>query len=184
MANTAAITCKKTRRQNDRYFTPREATLSLLNEISIHDYDMVLECCHGAGNITNVLNTHTNALVYYTEYEDNMVLNDATKDYYWDVWKTKELNWVITNPPFNLAHQIVPKAFQNTLGGCAFLLRLSWLEPCKDRAEFLSEHPPNKVIVLPRISFTGDGKTDSTTCAWFVWEHGSKNQTIKIVPKQ
>jgi hypothetical protein len=47
---------------------------------------------------------------------------------------------------------------------------------------WLAEHPPTKLIVLPRISFTGDGKTDSVTCAWYVWERGEHVQSLEIVP--
>lgn len=77
--------------------------------------------------------------------------------------------WVVTNPPFNLAHQILSCALDFATEGVAFLLRLSFLEPTEQRAHLLSRRPPTRQIVLPRISFTGDGKTDSVTCAWLVW---------------
>jgi hypothetical protein len=38
------------------------------------------------------------------------------------------------------------------------------------------EHSLSKLIVLPRISFTGNGKTDSVTCGWFIW---IKDDSIK-----
>jgi hypothetical protein len=46
---------------------------------------------------------------------------------------------------------------------------MSYLEPVENRGVWLNEHPPTTLIVLPRISFTGDGKTDNVTCAWMVW---------------
>jgi hypothetical protein len=62
------------------------------------------------------------------------------------------------------------------------LLRLSYLEPCNNRAEFLSVNPPS-LIVLPRISFTGDGKTDNVTCAWFVWDFSAQERQVRVVTK-
>jgi hypothetical protein len=49
------------------------------------------------------------------------------------------------------------------------LLRLSFLEPTFERQDLLIDNPPDAMIVLPRYSFTGDGKSDSVTCAWMVW---------------
>lgn len=77
--------------------------------------------------------------------------------------------WVVTNPPFNLAHQVLSCALDFALEGVAFLLRISFLEPTEQRAHMLARRPPTRMIVLPRISFTGDGKTDNVTCVWLVW---------------
>lgn len=62
------------------------------------------------------------------------------------------------------------------------LLRVSFLEPCNDRAEFLAAHPP-RLFVLPRISFTGDGKTDNVTCAWYVWDKEAFGGHVKVYTK-
>ena len=65
------------------------------------------------------------------------------------------------------------------------LLRLSYAEPCLNRAEWLKAHPISHLIVLPRISFTGNGKTDNVTCAWFVWDKlRPGHQRITIVTKE
>jgi hypothetical protein len=34
---------------------------------------------------------------------------------------------------------------------------------------------------LSRISHTGDGKSDSTTCAWFVWDKTSTVPWMKVL---
>jgi hypothetical protein len=38
------------------------------------------------------------------------------------------------------------------------------------------------MLILPRISFTGDGKTDSVTVAWVIWDKSGESW-IKVVPK-
>lgn len=76
--------------------------------------------------------------------------------------------WVVTNPPFKHAYSILQNAVAQ---GCrvALLLRLSFLEPTQERGAWLAANPPRGLLVLPRHSFTGDGRTDSVTCAWMLW---------------
>lgn len=51
-------------------------------------------------------------------------------------------------------------------------------------AEAFVTNPPTRVYVCPRTSFTGDGRTDSVTCAWMIWEPGhGDGQVIKILPR-
>ena len=52
---------------------------------------------------------------------------------------------------------------------------------CEGRGAWLAAYPPTTLIVLPRISFTGDGNTDSATCAWFVWDRDAASQRIVVV---
>jgi hypothetical protein len=106
---------------------------------------------------------------------------DATSPAFWDGLEP-DIDWVVSNPPFTCCTPIIVGAFRVARKGVAMLLRLSYLEPCNDRAEFLAAHPPS-LIVLPRISFTGDGKSDNVTCAWFVWDFDRHDSTVKIVTK-
>ena len=82
-------------------------------------------------------------------------------------------DWVIANPPFNEAHNILPLAYSAAQVGVAFLLRLSYLEPCGNRGAWLQAHAPymTNLIIFgqPRPSFTGNGRTDNVTTAWMVW---------------
>jgi hypothetical protein len=104
-------------------------------------------------------------------------LPGAGLDGKWHEYEPGWYDWVITNPPYALstgakASDFVRQAF--AFAPCvAMLLRLSWLEPCPDRADILQRRPPQQIIILPRISFTGPhGRrgTDSVTSAWFVWD--------------
>lgn len=56
-----------------------------------------------------------------------------------------------------------------------FLLRLSFLEKASNRATLLEgifkHFALETVLVTPRISFTGDGKVDSMTTAFFHWSN-------------
>lgn len=77
-------------------------------------------------------------------------------------------DWIVGNPPYNEAQAHVERAIALADIGCAFLLRLAFLESEK-RAAFWRLYPPAEVHVLSRRpSFTGGG-TDSAAYAFFVW---------------
>jgi hypothetical protein len=59
---------------------------------------------------------------------------------------------------------------QSTVGipvDMSYLMRVTQLEPTKTNAEAMQTL--RQCVVLPRLSFTGDGQTDSATTAWFNW---------------
>lgn len=173
------------RRDRDFYPTVPAATRVLLSRVRIAG--VVVEPCVGAGDIASVLAGPLRCVV--TNDIDRSrpadFHRDATSPSAWRVFEREgQIDWVVTNPPFNRAEAIVPLAYEHARKGVAMLLRLSYLEPCGERAEWLAEHPPTAALVLPRISFTGDGKTDSTTCAWFVWEKPHQRQRIEIITKR
>lgn len=152
----------------DRYYTPKWATEILLRCLDAEYSDSIYEPCSGKLDIAKVL---------YKAGFEKLVTNDidpATVAHFHNdaidfLQESQHSDWIITNPPFSEASRILKVSYEIARKGIAFLLRLSWLEPCQDRADFLKENPPTKLIVLPRISFTGDGKVDSVTCSWMVW---------------
>lgn len=83
-------------------------------------------------------------------------------------------DWVITNPPFTSAPQILPLALEHCFVGVAFLMRLSYLEPAGNRGDWLQTYSDQMrhliVFGQPRPSFTGNGRHDSCTVAWMVWQ--------------
>lgn len=168
------------RRQNDFYPTPAWATEELLKRISVRG--TILECCAGDGAIADVMSREIDSQLASAVWTNDI---DGSRNCHFTfdasiAWPLDRVaDWVITNPPFNSAAKIVPLAYEHAALGIAMLLRLSFLEPVEDRGAWLNEHPPTSMIVLPRISFTGDGNTDSVTCAWMVWEK-SKQGTITV----
>lgn len=153
------------RRKHDFYPTPGWATKVLLDHCDeLTDNYGAIEPCAGDGDIANILRPHY-AYVETSDIDESRKV-DKICDARYAVCLSKET--VITNPPFNQAIEIVSN-FVNQGVKAAFLLRLSFLEPTEARGKWLSDNPPRGLIILPRISFTGDGKTDSVTCAWMVW---------------
>lgn len=175
------------RRKNDFYPTPGWATEVLMenlpDEIRADKSTVIYEPCSGKGDISNILKQKY-SIVLTNDIDPDMPSDghlDATQDKAW----TLRVDWTITNPPFNQAYQIITKAVRNSRCGVAALLRLSFLEPTLERGPWLAQNPPDKLIVMPRISFTGDGKTDSVTTAWMIWlKKYPKYEKIVVVPKE
>lgn len=181
------------RRKLDAYYTPEWAAKELLKHITItgthralgesYTTDIVLEPCSGDNIITQVLVHSGDAWVVNNDIDESKLAEwhlDARDPSLYDAVLP---DWVITNPPFSQAFEIVSIAHRYATSGVAMLLRLSFLEPTYKRQAWLAANPPNKLIVLPRISFTGDGKTDSCTVAWMIWDKSGES-FIKIVTKE
>lgn len=173
------------RRSTDNYFTPSHATRALMDRISI--FGRILEPCSGDGDIASVCGDRLGTTVFTNDMAIKRPAQfhlDMTAPHNWRaiIKETGPIDWVVSNPAFSYAAPIVKLAHEHARCGVAMLLRLSFLEPCGNRSDWLAANPPSALIVLPRISFTGNGKTDSVTCAWIVWTQ-MDIPTIAIVPK-
>lgn len=87
---------------------------------------------------------------------------------------TVKFSTITGNPPYNQAQAFVDKSLDilDNGGRVLFLLRLAFLESQK-RSEWWMEKPLKKLWVLSnRPSFTGDGKTDDTAYALYLFEKG------------
>lgn len=170
------------RREKDFYETPHTATLELLRHVPIDG--SVLEVCSGDNAIANVLFTATQARLFTNDLDPKRFSDFQMNAAIAESWRRfPHCDWVVTNPPFKYAPAIVRLAIEHATEGVAMLLRLSFLEPCDNRS-WLAQTPPNDLIILPRISFTGNGKTDSCTTAWFVWYKAPAPQRLIVVPKR
>jgi hypothetical protein len=179
-----------TRRVNDNYPTPAALTRALLQYVPISG--RVLEPCAGDGKIARVLKAgnevFTNDIdpAYWCDwnhdaassmYANPRAVPGSLEDSFLRTpfWSGRyEFDWVVTNPPFKEAANILSLAFDTALTGVAFLLRLTFLEPTNGRGEWLAAHQAQLSHLLifgsPRPSFTDNGRTDNVTTAWMVWQ--------------
>jgi hypothetical protein len=85
-----------------------------------------------------------------------------------------EVDWIITNPPYNKCEQFIHKACETAGVGCAFLTRLSFLETIGRYQNLYSSNPPDVVGVfserVPMVKGRLDAKVSSVTAyCWMVW---------------
>lgn len=88
---------------------------------------------------------------------------------------------IITNPPYNLASEMLPHLLSICTGKVALLLRLSFLES-KRRFPIFKEWPPSCVHVFSeRLSMAPAGQTvnggGTISHGWFVWTRGHVGAT-------
>jgi hypothetical protein len=96
------------------------------------------------------------------------------------IWSIK-YKVVITNPPFNIAEEIIKKSFEFVEDGgyVIMLLRLNFFGS-KKRKEFWQNNMPILTFVhRERISFT-NGQTDSIEYMHCVWKKGVKQNFTKL----
>ena len=158
------------RRPLDAYYTPEHLVAPLLGHM--RPRGRLLEPCVGDGSIARLLSHLPQTAVLTNDIDTKVFADthlDASQELLWScLHKTTHIDWVITNPPFSKAREILEHSLKYA-DNVALLLRLSFLEPTFERQDLLASNPPDAMIILPRHSFTGDGKSDSVTCAWMVW---------------
>ncbi len=87
---------------------------------------------------------------------------------------TEPVDWIITNPPFNLAEAFVAKALREARRGVAMLVRTQFLEGQARHAGLFSKRPPQIVaqfverVAMHRGRWVPTGSTATAYC-WVVW---------------
>jgi hypothetical protein len=159
----------------DFYETPAWQTRALAKHVDIRG--RCFEPCVGNGAIVRALAADGKSRRWVTNDLDPNWPADSHHDAREEAaWHAASPDWVVSNFPFNVATDIVKRAHSAAHVGVAVLLRLSWLEPTADRRDFLAEHPPDLLIVLPRTRYNPNSKSvDSVTTAWMVWYTDPEN---------
>lgn len=86
-----------------------------------------------------------------------------------------ECDWVITNPPFNLAVEFAERALDEAKDGVALLVRSAWAEGGERYRELFKPHPPTQIVHycdrVPMVKGKYDPKASTATSySWFIWE--------------
>jgi hypothetical protein len=168
---------------DDNYPTPAWATRRILEAIELFHYPVsgprVLEPCAGEGAIARVvLEVIPNAHVVGGDVRDVFEVPGCTS-FTWDATRPLGLagrfDLLITNPPFDVAHEII-QAQRNAATQCCYLLRSSFLEG--ERAEAYRGDMPDEYKLPERPNFIASekckgrkaskltGGVESLPCGW------------------
>jgi len=164
------------RQENDLYATDPEAVRLLLERERFHKN--ILEPCAGLGHISEVLHEFGYNVISsdINNYNYGVPYRDFLTDPFFD--ENRGNYDIITNPPYNIAIQVVKRALSVAKGKIALLFpywyitKFYWM-------------PPRKVYLFTRkidIAKDGDFQTyhnkNMKEYAWFVWEIGFHDDTI------
>lgn len=97
-------------------------------------------------------------------------------------------DWIITNPPFNLALDFALRALDTANFGVALLVRTAWLEGGDRFSRLFSPRPPSTVALfaerVPMVKGRWDpSASTATSYAWVVWKIGQLGSTeLRWIP--
>jgi 16S rRNA A1518/A1519 N6-dimethyltransferase RsmA/KsgA/DIM1 with predicted DNA glycosylase/AP lyase activity len=134
------------RRQNDFYPSPSALIKPIVSLIPIDS--LICEPCAGEGHLSKPLLE----LGYQVKtYDIDPRIKDC--EYLDATVSVPKCDWVVTNPPFNQAEKIVRNSLESAKS-VAMLLRLSFLEPCKNRRDLITGISKLSVVYLEWRSLT------------------------------
>lgn len=163
--------CGDNKRQDgDFYPTPDWVSDALLDNCG-NDYRFsgnIWECACGDGRLAKRIMDKCPLAEVYSSDLFNRGYGDCDIDFLTAV-PDRQFDWIITNPPFELAFDFMKKAERIVKRGYAFLLPIRYLTG-KKRAEFYRVNQPSKIIVIPqKVDFMGNGNP-IMEFAWFIWD--------------
>jgi hypothetical protein len=173
----------------DNYPTPEPLAGAIAHRLTtnygIKAGSTIIEPAYGSGNLVRALRFHsgpTSQIIGYDIRKDVPTLNNTITCTGID-WCTVEpnnipnnTNLICTNPPYSIATKFVLHTLEIAPQDCvvAFLLRLSFL--CgKERQKLIySKYPLYELVpLIPRPSFTADGRSDASEYGLFIWVSGN-----------
>jgi len=159
----------------DQYFTPPEATQALISLERLPR--LIWEPCCGDGAIVKPLRRAGHE-VFASDIAHYGLRGTKVKDYL-QFQRPRRFGGIVTNPPFNLAMQIIEKALHDA-PYVAVLLRLNFLESTR-RMPFFQAHPPSRIWVssrrlpmMSRYGWTGPTAPSNICFAWYIFDGGGK----------
>lgn len=188
-----AVMAQRTEAKDSRddFPTPPWATRALIEHVLLPRCpdlrkDSCLEPACGAGHMDKVLREYfaTTSASDVFDYGYGKVADFQTAPH-----SVASFDWVITNPPFNLAEDFIGRARKIARRGVAILARTVFIESV-GRFERLFEPDPPAMFAqfverVPMVKGRLDKKASTATgYAWFVWlnEEVSSTELVWIPP--
>lgn len=160
------------RQGHDTYPTPSEVTEALLREFEIGG--RVWEPCCGEGAMVDVLARH-GLRVVAGDIRPNPV--GMMIDFFSYEKPPSEVEWLITNPPFNLAEKIIRHAFRIGVPKMALVLKSSYWH-AKGRVALFDDFQPSVIAPLTwRPDFLDLGRP-TMEVMWCIWHRPNSALTI------
>jgi len=160
----------------DYFPTPPWATRALFRHVlpvlGVKDVGSVWEPACGEGHMSEVIAEFTREPVVVTDVFDGYGYGSPL-DFVNDPPRVKA-DWIITNPPFNLACDFTLRALDLATEGVAMLVRTQWIEGVGRYERLFRDRPPTiyapfvERVPMVKGRWDPEGST-ATSYAWFVW---------------
>jgi hypothetical protein len=186
---THAVMSQRHEKKNslDYFPTPPWATRALFHSVIlpmgiIHYNNRVLEPACGGGHMVKVLQEYFDKVEScdIANYGQDRIADFLSKDV------EEEYDFIITNPPFNLAEEFALKALPMARKLVAIFARTQFMEGIGRYERLFKPNPPTIIaqfcervpIVKGRLSATA---STATSYAWFLWRTDQKNDQTSLV---
>ncbi len=176
----------------DFFPTPPWATRAFLHEVLKAEFasfclNSVWEPAAGAGHMAEVLGEifprvhRSDVEDYGTGHAVGSFIGQGP-----DVIASVPVEWIITNPPFNLAVDFAQRALREAKVGVALLLRTSWIEGGERYERLFRDRPPRFVAQycerVPMVAGRYDPAASvATSYAWFVWHEADFRKETRLL---
>jgi len=163
----------------DFYPTPEWGTKALMDYVTFDGN--ILEPCCGDGAMSQVLGERY-SVISSDKYDRGY---GEVKDFF--DYPYLSCNNIVTNPPFNIAENVLSHALGVATHKIALLLRLSFLESQRRYEKFFKSvytQPCTVLVFSERLSMYPKGYPvkggGTTSYAWFVWDRHKLIQAPKL----
>lgn len=165
------------RKDSDFYPTPFDATFALLKHLGLPAGTRVKEPACGDGAMARVMEA-TGLVVDASDIRANSGFGRGGVDYLVDAGETPE--WVITNPPFNVAVEFIRQALGQT-PNVAMLLKSQFWHASGRIALFEKQRPAEILPLTWRPAFLAEerGNAPLMDVIWVVWREGDHSAVYR-----
>jgi hypothetical protein len=160
------------RHDRDFYRTPEWVTSALLRALDLPKNLTIYDPCAGDGAILNVCRARGYENVHGTDIEPRKELDIAKKDFLQTKGHIPNIDVCIMNPPFSHLREFVTRALQAFGPRCTLAILMRDGAASTKRSKPFMVLNPDRFPLVPRPSFTENGRSDRTTYSWFVWRPG------------
>lgn len=176
----------------DSFPTPPWATRTLMEVVwprifgrASGDLKSVWEPACGEGHMSEVLKEYFRKVEAWDIHQYGQRI---TANFLSPIVSLPDRDWIITNPPFNLALDFTLRALDLSRVGVAMFVRTQWaVEGCERFDKLFAEWPPTLfapfVERVPLCKGRWDPKgTTATAYCWLVWVHGRQPMPPYWIP--
>ena len=185
----------------DYYSTPEEEVTNILETLNIDfSNSTILEPCAGGGHMLQAIQKYTpTANIIATDIQKRELIDNNLDiktgqeyDFFSDDYPyTKDIDYIIMNPPYGVIEPFVMKALSIANKGIIMLGRLQFFEGQGRYENILKDNPPTEAyIYVDRIACFKNGDinkkmSSAQAYAWFIWnftkEDNDNNTKIKFI---
>ena len=173
------------RKAADWYPTPPDVTTALMNFLQLDRDTVVWEPAAGDGSMSRVIEHYCEEVFSSDLRDEASIYGETRRDFLNDNPPYGfHPDWIITNPPFNLAEAFIRKSLSITPNVAMLLSNQYWHAATRKR--LFDDHPPAWVLPLlwrPAFLEKERGKSPMMNVFWVVWQEGQHDARFRLLPR-